>query len=165
MKQWDSGLGKLIKTHPEYDSISSHEDANINSTPEAWLIATKLEFITRNFSIKLAFHRNSNQGDIIAPWRGFPTGGYTRTMTEVNWTSGTSAFLAALGCKLYQNLKLSLTYALNDRPGNENDSSIFYMGMRFDSSENLIFRWRLLIHQGQDNRKFTDTRLEVNYLF
>ncbi|MFA6187640.1 MAG: OprD family outer membrane porin [Sulfuricurvum sp.] len=40
----------------------------------------------------LAYSHTDNGGDLIAAWRGFPTEGYTRSMTVTDWNANTSAY-------------------------------------------------------------------------
>lgn len=42
----------------------------------------------------LAYSHINGGGDLIAPWRGFPTDGYTRSMTITDWNANTKAYKA-----------------------------------------------------------------------
>ncbi|MGE3613576.1 MAG: OprD family outer membrane porin, partial [Sulfurimonas sp.] len=33
----------------------------------------------------------ADEADLVAPWRGFPTGGYTRAMAQLNWVANTQS--------------------------------------------------------------------------
>jgi hypothetical protein len=42
----------------------------------------------------LAYSHTGSGGDLIAPWRGFPTYDYTRSMTITDWNANTYAYKA-----------------------------------------------------------------------
>ena len=44
----------------------------------------------------LAYAFTDKGGDLIAPWRGFPTEGYTRSMTQTDWVANTKSYKAQL---------------------------------------------------------------------
>lgn len=39
-------------------------------------------------AFSVAFSQVADRADIVAPWRGFPSGGYTRLMGQVDWLAG-----------------------------------------------------------------------------
>ena len=66
----------------------------------------------------LAYSHTDKGGDIIAPWRGFPTDGYTRSMTQTDWNANTSAYKVQLDYDLNQyisGLTTVLSYSFYDR--------------------------------------------------
>jgi hypothetical protein len=44
-------------------------------------------------SVMAGYSDVADEADIIAPWRGFPTGGYTRDMAQVNWVAGAQSWM------------------------------------------------------------------------
>jgi hypothetical protein len=43
--------------------------------------------------VQLGFTRVSDKADLVTPWRGFPTGGYTRAMGQYNWRADTDSYM------------------------------------------------------------------------
>ncbi len=44
-------------------------------------------------SLLAGYSAISDDADLIAPWRGFPTGGYTRSMAQYNWEADTKSWM------------------------------------------------------------------------
>ncbi|MBW2109278.1 MAG: OprD family outer membrane porin [Deltaproteobacteria bacterium] len=44
-------------------------------------------------SLLAGYSEVSDDADLIAPWRGFPTGGYTRSMAQYNWEAETKSWM------------------------------------------------------------------------
>jgi hypothetical protein len=44
-------------------------------------------------SVLAGYSKISDDADLIAPWRGFPTSGYTRSMAQYNWEANTESWM------------------------------------------------------------------------
>ena len=55
------------------------------------IIMARLVAANGPLEILLGYSKVSDQADIIAPWRGFPTGGYTRSMAIIDWIANTES--------------------------------------------------------------------------
>lgn len=44
-------------------------------------------------SLHAGYTMVSDDADLIAPWRGFPTGGYARSMAQANWEAATESWM------------------------------------------------------------------------
>lgn len=42
-----------------------------------------------SLKVQVGYSSVADEADIVAPWRGFPTGGYTRAMSQYNWYANT----------------------------------------------------------------------------
>ena len=49
-----------------------------------------------NGHLLLGYSDVADEADLIAPWRGFPTGGYTRSMNQYNWLANTRSAMVQL---------------------------------------------------------------------
>lgn len=87
LKQYDKGAGTIIGTTAYGDS-----DNSIDS--HLWALRTTADY--RAAKLLLALSQTSADADIIAPWRGFPTQGYTRSMTQTDWNANTKSYKAEL---------------------------------------------------------------------
>lgn len=61
----------------------------------------------------------ADEADIIAPWRGFPTGGYTRLMAQVDWQAANSNWMTRIDydfgkTRVTSSLKASVAYVRID---------------------------------------------------
>jgi hypothetical protein len=70
-------------------------------------------------SLLVGHSRVSDDADFIAPWRGFPTGGYTRAMAQYNWLADTKSWMVRgfydFGkAGIIRGLRASIDYAYMD---------------------------------------------------
>jgi len=134
--------------------------------------------------IMVGYSAIADDADIIAMWRGFPTGGYTRSMAQYNWEADTKSYMIKgaynLGkAGLVEGLRGSLDYAVMDydteRAGiKKTDRSILHLDVQktFKSSPNLELKLRMAMvdadagsGQTADEQSYNEYRFEVNYLF
>ena len=118
--QYDDGAGKIIK--PKTNKLGDTDDK-----VDSWLYALKYKLDYKEFGLLLAYSQTSKDGDIIAPFRGFPTDGYTRSMTQTDWNAGTKAYKIGLDYKVPQikGLLLQLSYSFYNR----DESKVPYQSM------------------------------------
>ncbi|MDM7273989.1 OprD family outer membrane porin [Sulfurihydrogenibium azorense] len=118
--QYDDGAGKIIKPK---DSKLGDNDNSIDS----WLYAVRYILDYKDVKLLLAYSQTSTKGDIIAPFRGFPTDGYTRSMTQTDWNAGTKAYKVGIDYKVPQvkGLLLQLSYSYYNR----DESKVPYQNM------------------------------------
>ncbi|MCX6073543.1 MAG: OprD family outer membrane porin [Campylobacterales bacterium] len=91
------------------------------------------------FVLMAGYSAVSDDADIIAPWRGFPTGGYTRSMAQVNWIANTKSWMVKAD---YDFNKAGLVPGLK--------AAIDYVDMNFDEKKNIAlasdFSDRTILH-------------------
>ena len=135
-------------------------------------------------SVMAGYSVIADDADIIAPWRGFPTGGYTRSMAQYNWEADTKSWMIKgaydLGkAGIVDGLRGSLDYAQMDydteRAGiSKTDRSIIHLDMQktFDSAPNLELKLRMAMVDADtsvgapaDYNSYNEYRFEINYLF
>lgn len=118
--QYDDGAGKIIKPK---DNKLGDNDNSIDS----WLYAVRYILGYKNFKFLLAYSQTSKDGDIIAPFRGFPTDGYTRSMTQTDWNAGTKAYKIGVDYSVPQikGLLVQLSYSYYNR----DESKVPYQSM------------------------------------
>ncbi len=110
MQQYDKGAGDIIVPKANnYDSDNS---------VDSYLWALKATANYRAAKFLLATSHTDSGGDMIAPWRGFPTQGYTRSMTQTDWNANTTAYKAEFDydCDaIVAGMSTMLSYAYYDR--------------------------------------------------
>lgn len=182
MQQFDKGAGDLI-----LPAINHHDSDNSVNT---FLYAFRTTAHYRAAKLLLAASHTDEGGDIIAPWRGFPTQGYTRSMTQTDWTANTTAYKAEIDYDWHAVLpgvSTLLSYAVYDRdPGKKPYQSLTNRGYQngdtrqwnFDIVYKLSGHWkgaelkaRLMDQQNDTTALYTadtsnrEMRLEANYRF
>jgi len=135
----------------------------------------------------LGYSAINDDADLIAPWRGFPTGGYTRSMAQYNWEANTKSWMIKgaydLGkAGIVSGLRGALDYAVMDYDDDKiaagsikkTDRSILHLDMQktFKSSPNLELKLRMAMVDADagagktaDEQSYNEYRFEINYLF
>ena len=153
------------------------------------LIAARVDFKAKSniWWIRFGYSKVADDADIIAPWRGFPTGGFTRAMGQYNWYANTKTWMirgvySFDKAGLISGLSASLRYAVQDfddkKEGVQADSSVINLDLikKVKSCPGLYLKFRLGIANGKDDIKdlngklkpdpsYNEYRFEVNYLF
>ena len=174
------GVANLLKNHNGY---------NDKNSLDSYLIATRLDFKKGAFLGRLGYSKIADKADIVAPWRGFPTGGFTRAMAQYNWFANTKTYMARAGydfgkAGLLEGFSVMGRYAIqdfdDDKPGVFGDSQIIHIDLRQNISKNLEakFRFGYVIYEdditgfNDDGSSYTKTdlsyseyRFELNYFF
>jgi len=166
LKQHDLGMGE---TGGAYRNGSGTRKAGAaNSVMGA--VRVVAEFGSSTMS--LGFSCVEDRGDIIAPWRGFPTTGYTRTMAAYNWDAGTRSYMYS--CRydfdkagIIDGLTLTFYAARNDRKGLKDDTTAFHTDIVYNPPilDNVQMKIRALKNRGKAERDFTDFRFEIRRFF
>jgi len=128
----------------------------------------------------------ADEADIIAPFRGFPTGGYSRAMGQVNWWANTKTFMVRIDYQLttpgpLNNVKVLARYAIQDFDDSKDyvpaDSDVIHIDLVKQLTEKLHarFRFGFVDAQGDIQRanlggvkydgSYNEYRFELNYLF
>lgn len=110
IRQFDTGAGDII------NPLVNNSDNNNKINGSLWALKTTINL--GNSKVLIATSHTSNDADIIAPWRGFPTDGYTRSKTQTDWNAGTTSYKAQLDYDLgnyIDGLNTVLSYSKYDR--------------------------------------------------
>jgi hypothetical protein len=130
---------------------------------------------------RLGYSKVADEADILAPWRGFPTGGFTRAMAQYNWVANTETFMVRAVYKFNSTWKASIRYAIQDFDDSKDfvlaDSNVIHIDTWTNFTPNLQMRMRYghvtadsntaKIHAGgtKTDYSYDEFRLEFNYLF
>ena len=120
MQQWDTGAGDIIKPKSGgiYDTTAVKLKGDSNNKVDTSLYALRAAATYGPAKLMLAYSHTDKGGDIIAPWRAFPTDGYTRSMTQTDWNANTKSYKAQLDYDLKQvskGVSAMLSYSFYDR--------------------------------------------------
>lgn len=131
---------------------------------------------------QIGYSTVADNADIIAPWRGFPTGGYTRVMAQYNWMANTKTSEAEVSydfgkAKILKGFSATAKYAMQDfdeakqAAGNQADSNVIEVDFRQQIAKGLDAKFRFGSANAKDRvaggnkDSYNEYRFEVNYLF
>lgn len=138
--------------------------------------------------VQVAYSAVEDAADIVAPWRGFPTGGYTRAMAQYNWWANTKTTAAevfydfgkagvltgfsALARFAMQDFDESKQYISSGYAGGvQADSNILQLDFRQVIAKGFEAKVRVGITRaderldGKNYDSYNEYRFELNYLF
>ncbi len=185
MKQFDNGggavggaslKGKLVGltgTQKGYTDAASLDSS-------IWM--ARLVLKKGPLKAKIGYSAVEDAADIVAPWRGFPTGGYTRAMGQYNWYANTKTFDIEANydfdkAGLVPGFSAMARYAIQNfdeakqAAGVQADSKILHMDFRENFKNGLYAKLRVGLVSadarvgGIDQDSYNEYRFELNYLF
>lgn len=180
IKQFDNGAGSVggasLKGNVTVNDAKGYKDpTSLNSQMIAARVVTRFD----KYKINLAYTNILDEADLVTPWRGFPTSGYTRSMARYNWRANTKSYRLELVRKtsdigLYNDVFIQTSIMFQDDDykkfdGNNLDSMYYYIGFiqNINFLDNAQWRFRVgyqdFVEISQINN--VDTRFELNYFF
>lgn len=174
MMQHDDEAGRIggaaLRGNINNDNPRGYTDPdNLDST----LVAARVEFRQKStgFAYRLGYSQVSDDGDIVAPWRAFPTGGYTRPMGQVNWTANESSWMWQITGNLskwlpWDGTRFLVRHGLFDRDEAKGltDRSAFNIDIDQQLTTNLSMRLRTVLVSDDGISDYNEYRMEFNYL-
>lgn len=194
IKQNDKGAGAIINpmgtaTNQSTTVAATHNGDSDNSV-DTYLFALRAMASYQAARLSLATSHTSGDGDLIAPWRGFPTEGYTRSMTQTDWNANTRSYKGQIDydfSSLVPGFSTILSYSYYDRDSSKRPYQSmtdrgFQNGDTHQTNLDLMYKlageWkgtelkaRLMDQNNEKTSLFIketsnrEMRLEVNYLF
>lgn len=152
-------------------------------TLDASLAMARLVLKKGALKAQVAYSQVGDDADIVAPWRGFPTGGYTRAMAQYNWYANTKTTAAEVNfdfdkAGLVPGFSALARVAYQDfdedkqAAGVQADSTILHMDFRETITPEMYAKIRVglvsadeRIATGLDQDSYNEYRFELNYLF
>ena len=183
MKQFDDlnadyDVANLLTKHDGYqESAKQSLDSN--------LLALRVDIKNEAFLARIGYSKIADEADIVAPWRGFPTGGFTRAMAQYNWFANTETYMVRAGydfgkAKLLDGFSVMARYAIQDtddeKAGVAGDATVIHVDMRQNLGNNLEAKIRVgLVSYADDitdingdtkaDLSYNEYRFELNYFF
>lgn len=179
MKQFDDGAGEIgganLKTRTDGYSDPDSLDTE--------LYAARIAFVEDAFKLRFGYTKVADKGDIVAPWRGFPTAGFTRSMAQYNWYANTESYMVQLDYQFdtFDEFKIISRFAIHDfddkKVGVQADSKVFTINFFKGLGESPIYiKTRFAYVIGDDDTyaangflkadpSYSELRIELNYLF
>jgi hypothetical protein len=188
LKQMDDGAGKIGGASLS-GSVTAANAASKGYTAgdsvDGSIIMARLVAANGPLELSAGYSKISDDADIIAPWRGFPTGGYTRSMAQVDWIANTKNWAVKAvydfgKAGVVSGLKIAADYENMDfddakaATSGFTDRNIFHVDawQTFKSLPNTEFKFRFAtidadpaVGATTDYNSYNEYRFEVNYLF
>lgn len=175
LQQFDNGAGAVGGASLYQVGLGGYKNpSSLDSQMIAARVATKLD----DYKITLAYTNILDKADLVTPWRGFPTSGYTRSMGMYNWRANTKSYRLELvkgandtGVYKIPFIQTSVLYIDGDQKKAEFDSIFYYAGIvqNIPAMPELQYRvrfgYRDFIGASSVVSDYIDSRLEFNYLF
>lgn len=188
IKQFDDGGGKVGGAALSGKLANSGADLGYkrNDTLDTSLYMARLVYNYDALQLLAGYSKTQDKADIVAPWRGFPTGGYTRAMAQLNWVADTKAYMGEVSydfgkAKLVDGFKAMGRYVVQDfdeakqAAGVQSDSKVIHIDLIKKITPSLEGRARFASarfkdrvagdHVGEDMDSYFEYRFELNYLF
>lgn len=193
MQQMDNGGGKIggatLKGGLARDKTpTTNLGYKKRYTLDASLVMARLTLKKGPLKVKVGYSAVGDKADIVAPWRGFPTGGYTRAMSQYNWYANTKTAAAEVNydfgkAGLVPGFSALARFAMQDfdeakqAAGVQADSNILQMDFRENFTPDLYAKIRVGLTRanaresyasfgaGKDVDSYNEYRFEMNYLF
>ena len=183
MKQFDDGAGEIGGANLKMNTFGYKDPDSLESA----LYGAKVDLAQDAWKLRFGYTKIANEGDIIAPWRGFPTAGFSRAMAQYNWYANTKTYMVRADydfdkAGLISGLKAFIRYAIQDfddnKPGVQADSNVLTLDMmkEFETIPGLYMKTRMAYVDRDDTTvagngslkldpSYNEIRFEINYLF
>ncbi len=172
IRQFDDKAGSVggAAYNASATSLLGYKDPNSLDTQ---MVGARVVMRMQEYKLNLAYTKVMDEADLITPWRGFPTSGYTRSMARYNWQANTQSYRIELVrnadvAGVYTNsfIQASILHTDADESKDYYDEDYYYIGFVQNPLREL--QWKLRLGY-QDTKRVDadglDTRLEFNYLF
>ncbi len=181
--QFDDGGGAVAGDSNALGGSLAGYDPSVNGSLDSSLFNGRLDVLMpeKKGFFRLGYSKVADEADIVAPWRGFPTGGFTRAMAQYNWFANTETVMARAVYKFNPTWKASIRYAIQDFDDNKavpSDSNVIHIDTWTNITKDLQMRMRYGHVSADDNTlragstteykpdwSYDEFRLEFNYLF
>ena len=184
MQQFDDKAGQIGGANLLTNTIGYRNPQSLDSQ----LVAARVDFIQDVWSLRFGYSSISDEADLVAPWRGFPTASYTRAMGQKNWYANTDTYLLRADYNLGRagiipTMRVMMRYAIQDfddsKAGVPSDNRVLTLNMvkkGFPYFPTLYSKLRFAHIEGDSDTiaidgslkpdsSYDEVRFELNYLF
>ncbi len=183
IRQFDDGAGEVGGASVEKKTAGYKDKKSLDS----YVFASRVDFKYKPFLIRLGYSKIEDKGDIVAPWRGLPTKGFTRAMSRKNWFSNTKSYMLKLAFDLdragiLKDAKADIKYVYENYDDKKSatppDSKVYYVGFfqKAPFIKGLYYKIRAervdqksgvkdIKEKIKKDKSFNEFRFEINYLF
>jgi hypothetical protein len=179
LQQFDNGAGEVggasLSGKVDASNPAGYKDP---TSLDSKMIAARLVAKINRYKINLGYTNVMDEADLVTPWRGFPTAGYTRSMGRYNWRANTKSYRLELQVNanskgVYKDIfvQTSVLYSDFDEKKGYSDMMYYYLGLVQNIPSMVELQWRFRIgyadYKEKEAAKFNnlDSRFEINYVF
>ncbi|MCD6433610.1 MAG: OprD family outer membrane porin [Sulfurimonas sp.] len=182
MQQFDHLNSSTSVANLSAKSTVGYKDPNSLDTN---LLALRVDVKNKGFLARFGYSQIADEADFVTPWRGFPTGGFTRALAQYNWRANTKVYMLRVGYEFGENglvpgFTIMSRYAIQDFDDKKDeiqaDSNVLQIEMQQNITKNLEAKVRLgfvsadnSILKSDNTYKsdvsYNEYRFELNYLF
>ena len=181
--QFDNGAGEIGGANLRDDTRGYNNPNSLTSS----ILLSRVDFQYKSASLRLAYSKVADKGDIVAPWQSAPTIGYTSAMSQKNWYANSSTVMIRGDYSFSSDTPLNGMhivgrYAIenfdDNKPSQSSDKNLYTLDFikRFKSNPNLMVKLRTKFERERYRIQNSDksykkspysneVRLEINYLF
>ena len=179
--QFDNGAGAVGGANYLDSNTTGYKNPN---SLESDMIAARIVVRRGKYNLNLAYTQVLDKADLVTPWRGFPTSGYTRSMGVYNWRANNKSYRLQLvyganATGVYTDglVQTSVMYIQGDEKELNFDRMVYYVGYVKNLKAYPQFQYKLRVAYKDYKQTLTldtgkkqsldyvDSRLEFNYLF
>jgi hypothetical protein len=185
MHQHDEGAAVIIGENAANRKLQTVGYKNPQSL-DASMFGARIDLEYEHLQLRLGYTDVADRADIVTPWRGFPTSGFTRVMSQYNWYANTQSYMLQVkyDTGLFEDLSLMGRFAYQDfddnKPGVQADSNVLTLDVMkgFGGKSHLYAKMRYGHVWGEDDTplagspgkfkpdpSYDEIRFEINYLF
>ncbi|MCD6172660.1 MAG: OprD family outer membrane porin [Sulfurimonas sp.] len=148
-------------------------------------LALRLDIKKDAFLARFGYSKVADKADLVTPWRGFPTGGFTRALAQYNWYANTKSYMFRAGydfgkANIIPGFSIMARYVIQDFDDNKDgvaaDNKVIHVDMYQNISKNLVAKVRLgfvdvddsILKSDGTNKSdtsYNEYRFELNYFF
>jgi hypothetical protein len=178
-----------LHTSKDVANLKTNTTGYTNPTSlDSAAIMYKVDIVKDAWKLRFGYSKIDDKADLVAPWRGFPTGGYTRAMAQYNWYANTKTTMIRADydfgkAGIANGYKAMIRYAKQDFDDNKNgklsngsdavqaDSDVIHIDIKKKISKDLSCKLRIgLVDMDVNSTSKTDNsyneyRFEINYIF
>jgi hypothetical protein len=175
IQQFDNGAGAVGGASIYLKGLDAYEDPN---SLDAKMIAARVVTRVGDYKINLGYTNILDEADLVTPWRGFPTAGYTRSMGMYNWRANNKSYRLEVvkgatksGVYTTPFIQTSVLYIDGDVAKGDTQSMFYYCGLIQNLPSMPEFQYRVrvgyrdFVKDSSSISSYVDSRLEFNYLF
>jgi hypothetical protein len=179
MRQFDDGAGEIGGANLKTITDGYSDPRSLDSE----LYGARIALVEDAFKVRFGYTKVADKGDLVAPWRGFPTAGFTRSMAQYNWYANTESYMVQVDYEFesFEEFKIISRFAIHDfdddKAGVQADSKVFTINFFKGLGESPIYVKTRFAHVvGDDDTiatngslkadpSYNELRIELNYLF
>ncbi|WP_373036321.1 OprD family outer membrane porin [Sulfurimonas sp.] len=178
IKQFDNGAGKIggAAYKGTLAGLTGESGGYKNADSlDSQMLAARLVAKFDVYKLNLGYSQVFDEADLITPWRGFPTAGYTRSMARYNWMANTKSYRIELvrnankkGVYTDMFIQMSILHTDADESKGYFDENYYYIGFVQNIPALVDLQWRLRLGYNDTDKVDADSldgRFELNYLF